>query len=218
MCTRESWDSGKAVSGMWRLRLSLLNGLSDYVENVAATRCCGRIEPLSFAVYTPLSQCTPPQYIQPSATLTTPPYCTFAAPLTTRPAPRAPRNAPLTTLFCGAPRYSPGARHAAPLSRDSAVRLPPTRQPCRRASDRGRATHARRRCLVQPGHRARRARPRAALGPVAAQAAGSPPPGRHPSTGVEACSEGRLSWLGNGNGRNTEARNVFRERSEPGAL
>ena len=37
---------------MWHHRLSLLNGLSDYLENVAATRCCGRIEPLSFAVST----------------------------------------------------------------------------------------------------------------------------------------------------------------------
>jgi len=37
--------------------LSLLNGLSDYVENVAATRCCGRIEPLSFAVLDTLRRC-----------------------------------------------------------------------------------------------------------------------------------------------------------------
>ena len=37
--------------------LSLLNGLSDYVENVGATRCCGRIEPLSFAVLDTLRRC-----------------------------------------------------------------------------------------------------------------------------------------------------------------
>ena len=85
---------------MWHHRLSLLNGLSDYVENVAATRCCGRIEPLSFAVYTvyPLkmhsSQC-----LQPSTTLLhTPCDCTFCGSphytltlphaITTRPSPR----------------------------------------------------------------------------------------------------------------------------------
>ena len=82
---------------MWHHRLSLLNGLSDYVENVAATRCCGRIEPLSFAVYTvyPLkmhsSQC-----LQPSTTLLhTPCDCTFCGSphyTLTLPHPRAPHH------------------------------------------------------------------------------------------------------------------------------